>query len=145
MKRGGSEGDRDEQRLAENYGSSHPDTVIGSGQSRFVGFSQDYETVQTHAFRTNCPHHFMNESVLSLVKNARGLPPLAERLQTDDWLRRCQSVRSSRSRPHMSHWSVLGVLSASSCSEPVKKQQQQKRCGETPQRARTHPWCSANL
>lgn len=105
--------------MADHYSRPQPAAVIGRGLSRLVGFSQDYETVQTHAFRTNCPHRFMNESMLSLVKNARDLPPLAKGFQTADWLQLCQSVASACPRPHMSHWSVLGVPSASCCSEPV--------------------------
>ena len=55
MKQGGSKGDRDEERLGKHYGSSQPESVIGSLQNRFVGFSQDYETLQTHAFEKKLP------------------------------------------------------------------------------------------
>ena len=55
MKQGGSKGNRDEARLGKHYGSSHPESAIGSRRSRFVGFSQDYETLQTHALGKKLP------------------------------------------------------------------------------------------
>lgn len=125
--------------MADHYRSPEPAAVIGCGLSRLVGFSQDYETDRTHAFRTKCPHHFMNESTLSLVKNARDLPPLAKGFQTADWLQFCQSVASFCPRPHISHWSVLGVQSASCCSEPATNDAK-RQLG-----ARTHPRCTAKL
>lgn len=88
MKWGGSKGDRDEERLDKHYGSSHPESGIGSHQNRFDGFSQDYETLQTHACeKKNCPHHFMNERMLSLVKNVCVLPPNGEHLEMLYWLK----------------------------------------------------------
>lgn len=55
MKWGGSKGDRDEEWLDKHYGSSHPESGIGSHQNRFNGFSQDYETLQTHACEKKLP------------------------------------------------------------------------------------------
>lgn len=37
--------------------------------------------------KKNCPHHFMNERMLSLVKNVRVLPPNGEHLDMLYWLK----------------------------------------------------------
>lgn len=43
-----------------------------------------------------CPHHFMNERMVSLVSCLRVLPPPSEHCEGLYWLQGCQSVRSRR-------------------------------------------------
>ena len=59
--------------------------------------------------KKNCPHHFMNERMLSLVKNVRLLPPFGEILLVQE-----TSVCEISLLPPR-HSAILSILSASYC------------------------------
>lgn len=55
MKQGGSNVVLGEERLGVQYGNFSSEPFIGSCCNRFFRFSQDYETLQTHAFQKKLP------------------------------------------------------------------------------------------